>query len=171
MSKPLTLALVTQTLDQGNVIAIQASGLCWPPGAPGRTSQELPDGPDGAFSSVLIWIEKMIWESSGGTPREQPHHSRKHITGAAAQRAAKLPTGLANCALISQESRKGKCCARCRPSLAASGHALLRLASFPRLPSLSASFSCSCDICSVPVPPVILCPLQLCIPPALRRVP
>lgn len=38
---PLKLALVTQTLDQGNVIGVQASGLCWPLGAPGGTSQQL----------------------------------------------------------------------------------------------------------------------------------
>lgn len=93
------------------------------------------------------------------------------MTEPAAQRATRLPTGLANCTLISQEGRKGQRGAPCRPRLTAASRALLLIATFPGPPGFSASLSCSRDICSVPVPPVIPCPLQLCRPPALCGVP
>lgn len=82
-------ALVTQTLDQGNVIEIQASGLCWPPGVAGGTIQELPAASDGASSgdpqvepgedqgAPILWLpfEKPGKEGSTSQsqrPREQP---------------------------------------------------------------------------------------------------
>lgn len=48
----LMSALVFQTLNQGNMIEIEASGLCWPPGVPGGTSWALPAASDGASSSA-----------------------------------------------------------------------------------------------------------------------
>lgn len=56
----LTLALVTQTLDQGNVIEIQASGLCGLLGAledAAKSSQTPPTEPSPV---VLSWGQRMI---------------------------------------------------------------------------------------------------------------
>lgn len=108
----------------------------------------------------------------GGTPREHPHSGfplrnqggkEAHHRGST-QRAARLPTGLANCALIVRRADRAR-------AVHNAGRVLQHLTNFPGLPGCFASLSCSGDICSVPVPPMIPCPLQLCRPPALCGVP
>lgn len=66
----------TQTLDQGNVIEIQASGLCWPLGAPGGASRSsrLPS------LVILSWSQEMIRECpySGFLLRSQGRREAHH---------------------------------------------------------------------------------------------